>query len=72
MLSIYCKRENEEPRLASNAFSWDEAIQFIKILVSVHGYDFQIIQQHDDAETQWTIFDGYAPDEYCYIIQERD
>jgi len=26
MLSIYCKRENEEPRLASNAFSWDEAI----------------------------------------------
>ena len=72
MLSIYCQRTNEEPRLASNAFSWDEAIQFIKILVSVHGYDFQKIKWYDDAVTQYTIFGGYAADEYCYVIQEKD
>ena len=44
MLKVYCQRIDEpEPRLASNAFSWDEAIQFIRILVSVHGYDFRDI-----------------------------
>lgn len=72
MLSIYCQRDNEEPRLASKAFGWDEAIQFIYILVSVHGYDFRDIQQHDDSTTQRTMFDGYAPNEYCYIVQEKD
>ena len=72
MLSIYFKREEEPPRLASNAFSWDEAIQFIKILVSVHGYDFQDIKYNDDPITKCTIFGGYAADEYCYVIQEKD
>ena len=72
MLKIYCQRQNEEPRLASNAFGWDEAIQFIRILVSVHGYNWEDIRQYDDGETQYTLFDGYAPDEYCYIVQEKE
>ena len=71
MLKVYCQRIDEpEPRLASNAFSWDEAIQFIRILVSVHGYDFRDINQHDVPEEGYTKFDGYAPDEFCYVIEE--
>lgn len=70
MLTVYCKKLNEEPRLASEAFSWDEAIQFIRILVSVHGYDFQDINQHDVPEEGYTKFDGYAEDEFCYVTEE--
>lgn len=71
MLKVYCQRIDEsEPRLASNAFSWDEAIQFIRILVSIHGYNWEDIRQYDSSAEQRTIFDGYSTDEYCYIIAE--
>lgn len=73
MLSIYCQRIDEpEPRLASNAFGWDEAIQFIRILVSVHGYNWEDIRQYDSSAKQQTIFDGYSETEYCYVVQERN
>lgn len=70
MLSIYCQRINEKPRLAANAFGWDEAIQFIYILVSVHGYDFRDVKQYDVPKENYTKFTGYAEDEFCYVVEE--
>lgn len=71
MLKVYYHRnEDDFTKLSSEAFSWDEAIQFIRILVSVHGYDFRDINQHDVPEEGYTKFDGYAPDEFCYVMEE--
>ena len=56
MLKVYYHRnEDDFTKLSSEAFSWDEAIQF---------------NQHDVLEEGYTKFDGYAPDEFCYVIEE--
>lgn len=73
MLRVYCHNyTTNETKLILEPFSYSEAIQFIYILVSAHGYDYHNITVHEDAELNRSIYAGYSDQEFCYIVEEYE
>ena len=73
MLKVYCHKDDGEDKLYLETVDHAEAIQFIKILVSAHGYDFQDIKTRDDSLLHGTVYGGYSDSEFCYIVEgERE
>lgn len=72
MLKVYCITP-EDKKLYLETEDHAEAIQFIKILVSLHGYSYRFIETKEDAiSKRGTFYAGYSASEYCYIEEVND
>lgn len=72
MLKVYCITP-EDKKLYLETEDHAEAIQFIKVLVSLHGYDTRFIKSEDDKTSKrGTLYGGYSGSEYCYIEEVND
>lgn len=70
MLKVHCVyQDTNEDKLMLETDDWAEAVQFIKIIVSLHGYDWKKINVIDNISNMCIVYTDYADNEYCYIIE---